>query len=128
MPDGPSIVVPLSLHSGFGLLLARLQIGRNTYAMFVSGSPMSGIASAVWDELVIGEHLVLPGTRDTVHGLDHVTIAGAPVPRFAVRRSRRATAFRLDGELGLNFFQLFREACFQLSPEGNRPMLMTLTP
>ncbi len=126
MPDGQRITVPLELDSAFGLLLVPLKVGDSTLSMFISGSPVSGIASARWQDLLIEEHLIYPDFPASLHILDGLSIAGTPIPRLEVRRSRRASRFELDGELGLNFFQNFREVSFRMPAGPDGPILLTL--
>ena len=126
MPDAARISVQLGIHPLFGLLILPVEIGTATLWMFISGSPVSGIAPQRWADLFAQEHLIYPGTARALHSLDHVTVAGAPVPRFQMRRSQRAGRFRLDGELGLNFFQLFPEACFHMPAQPDDAVLLTL--
>ena len=126
MPDGRRIEVVLDVHPAFGLLLLPLQVGADQVFMFISGSPMSGIAPGSWGDLLLKEHLIYPDAPGSSHRLDHLRIGGEPVPPIEVRQSRRAGRFRLDGELGLNFFRNFREACFQMPADPNAPIVLSL--
>lgn len=126
MASGKRITVLLETHPIYGLLLLTLKSGSATLRTFISGSPLSGIAGDRWQELLQKEYLVYPSNSDTRYVLDRLSIGDTTISKLEVRRSRRAGRFGLDGELGLNFFQKFREVCYQLPTEPDKPIILTL--
>lgn len=126
MADPDEVSVRLTVHPDFRLLILPLQIGASTLHMFISGSPVIGISPDHWQRLLAEEHLVFPRERQRLYQLDHASVANMPVGRLSVRQSRRARAFGLDAEIGLNFFAAFSEACFQMPSQPDQLITLVL--
>ena len=86
MPDADRVSVQLSVDALFGLLTLPVQVGDLTLRMFISGSPVSGIAPQRWPDLLAQEHLVWSIPARPVRFIPWITSA-SPAPPFPGCRS-----------------------------------------
>ena len=105
-----SITTQLTVHPRLQWLLIRVDVDRDIHLRLALDtlSAFSGLNEGVWNKLTnLGFLRETPNRGRRL--LESVSIEGIPVPDLEVRLTRRPMIDRVDGYLGLSFFDAFTQ-------------------